>query len=128
MFLYFRILLVTLGDLASYLREASASPNDLSNAVEYIDLGEAAELNICQLGAIQIAADYEKLIDRGIRGSVIYAPTDEIYEGAKTMIATMISVCGDLPEGYRLTRTPLAIKDVPAFLQGDSAEAPRLVA
>ncbi len=97
-------------------------------AVEYIDLGEAAGLNICQLGALQISAAYEKLIDRGIQGSVIYAPSDEIYEAAKTMIATFVSVGGELPHGYRLTRTPLAIKDVPAYLLGDHLQEPRLVA
>ena len=96
--------------------------------LEYIDFGEAAGLNISQLGALQIASEYEKLIDRGIRGSVIHAPTDAIYEAAKTMIATLVSVGGERPEGYRLTRTPLAIRDVPAFLHSDSAEVSRLVA
>jgi len=120
--------LVTLADLAAYLREVSTLPNDLSTVLEYIDLGGATELNISQLGALQIAAHYEKLVDRGIQGSVIHAPSDKIYEAARTMIATFVSVGGDLPHGYRLTRTPLAIRDVRPYLCGVAAETRRLVA
>ena len=120
--------LVTLGDLNDYLAEVSSSPNNLGNAIEYIDFGEATDINICQLGALQIASSYEKLIDRGIRGSVIYAPSDRVYEAAKTMIATFVAVGGELPNGYRLTRTPVAIKDVPAYLLASPAFEPRLVA
>ena len=120
---------VTQGDLVGYFEEAASSSNDLSRAVEYLDLGEVAGLNICELGALQICAAYEKLRDRGIRGAVIYAPSDEIYEAAKTIVATFASVGGDLPQGYRLTRTPVAIGDVHAYLYGEeNALEPRLVA
>lgn len=120
--------MVTQWDLAGYLEEAAASPGDLSHAVEYLDLGEAADVNISQMGALQICAAYEKLRDRGIRGSVIYAPSEKIYETAKMMIATFASVGGELPMGYRLTRTPVAIRDVHALLFGEAALETRLVA
>lgn len=120
--------LVTLSDLTEYLGEISATPNDLSDTVEYLDLGQANDLNISQLGALQIARSYEKLIDRGIRGSVIYAPTDRVYQAAKTMIATFVAVGGELPHGYRLTRTPMAVGDVHAFLLRAEVMEIRLVA
>ena len=120
--------LVTLSDLTEYLGDVTATPNDLSNTIEYVDLGQATELNVSQLGALQIASSYERLIDRGIRGSVIYAPSDQVYEAAKTMIATFVAVAGDLPDGYRLTRTPLAIGEVHAFLLGSELMEIRLVA
>lgn len=119
---------VTQGDLVGYFEESAASPNDLSHAVEYLDLGEVAAINICELGALQICAAYEKLRDRGLQGSVVYAPSDQVYEAAKTMLATFAAVGGELPQGYRLSRTPVAIKDVHAFLFGEETIEPRLVA
>ena len=70
---------------------------------------------------------YEKLIARGLRGSVIYAPSDHLYEVAQTMFGTFDAIGGIFPDGYRLTRHPIAIRDVPVFLLGP-AEDVRLVA
>jgi hypothetical protein len=107
---------VGLGDIEEYQEELATLPNDLGKAIEYIDLSQATDITICPLGALQIARSFEKLMDRGLRGCVIHAPNDKCREVARMLISTFTSVCGDLPEGYRLTSTPLAIKDVRHFL------------
>ena len=119
--------IVTLGDYESYLAEVTAVPHNLRGAIEYVDLGQAAEVRICEHGALQVAHYYENLIARGLRGTVIHAATDALYEAAKTMVATFDAMGGILPDGYRLTRSPLAISEVPRFLLG-MPEEERLVA
>ena len=108
---------VTLDDLEHYLEEASLLPNDLRGAVEYLDLSEVLSLQVSYVGALQLAPWYERLIDRGIKGSVIYAPEEEIHELASTVIATCSLVGGGAPEGYRLSRTPVALRNVHHFLE-----------
>ena len=111
---------VTLVDLEQYLEEASQLPNDLRGAVEYLDLSEVLSLQISSVGALQLAPWYESLIDRGIRGSVIYTPDDELRELANTVIATCSMIGGGLPDGYRLTRSPVDLKDVHRYLEQGS--------
>ncbi len=111
---------VTLVDLEQYLEEASQLPNDLRGAVEYLDLSEVLSLQISSVGALQLAPWYESLIDRGIRGSVIYAPDDKLHELANTVIATCSMIGGGLPDGYRLTRSPVDLKDVHRYLEQGS--------
>ena len=113
---------VGLGDIGKYLEELATLPADLGKTIEYIDLGQVTDLVMCPLGALQIAHAYEKLIDRGLRGCVIYAPDKKSHETARMLISTFTSVCGDLPEGYRLTKTPLAIGDVRSYLHSHSQE------
>lgn len=108
--------IVTLVDLETYLQEASHLSNDLRGAVEYLDLSEALSMRISYVGALQLAPWYERLIDRGIRGSVIYAPSEDTYEVASTLISTCSIVGGGLPDGYRLSRTPVALRSVHHFL------------
>jgi len=84
--------------------------------VEYLDLHEALSMQISYMGALQLGPWYERLIDRGIRGSVIYAPTAETYSVASTIISTCAGVDGGLPDGYRLTHTPIALQHVHDFL------------
>lgn len=107
---------VGLGDIEEYIEEMATLPDDLGKTIEYLDLGQVTDLVICPLGALQIARAYEKLMDRGLRGCVIYAPDEKSRETARMLISTFTSVCGDLPEGYRLTKTPLAIGDVRSYL------------
>ena len=108
---------VTLDDLEHYLEEASLLPNDLRGAVEYLDLSEVLSLQVSYVGALQLAPWYERLIDRGIKGSVIYAPEEKIHELAGTVIATCSLVGGGPPEGYRLSRSPVALQNVHHFLE-----------
>jgi hypothetical protein len=104
--------------------EASQLPGDLRGAVEYLDLSEVITLQVSMVGALQLAPWYESLIDRGIRGSVIFAPDEEVYEIAETIIATCAQMGGGLPDGYRLTSTPVALTNVHHFLkQGPTLEA-----
>ena len=114
--------IVSLVDLESYLEEASHLPNDLRGAVEYLDLSETVSLNVSYMGALQLAPWYERLMDRGIRGSVIYAPNEEAYEVASTLISTCSIVGGGLPDGYRLSRTPIALRNVHHFLDQGAPE------
>ncbi len=108
---------VTLDDLEHYMADASRLPDDLRGAVEYLDLSEVITLQVSTVGALQLAPWYESLIDRGIRGSVIFAPDEEVYEIAETIIATCSMVGGGLPDGYRITDTPVALRNVHHFLE-----------
>ena len=119
--------IVTLGDFDRYLGEVTSVPHNLRGAIEHIDFGQAVEIRICEHGALQLAHFYEQLIARGLRGSVIHAPTDPLYEVAETMIRTFDMVGGILPDGYRITREPIAIENVPGFLLGHPEEE-RMVA
>ena len=116
---------VTLDDLEHYMADASRLPGDLRGAVEYLDLSEAITLQVSTVGALQLAPWYESLIDRGIRGSVIFAPDEEVYEIAETIIATCSIVGGGLPDGYRLTTSPVALRNVHHFLQQGSTSTKR---
>jgi hypothetical protein len=102
--------------METYLEGASHLPNDLRGAVEYLDLSESLSLQVSYVGALQLAPWYERLIDRGVRGSVIYAPNEEIYEVASTIIATCSMVGGGLPDGYHLSRTPIALRNMHHYL------------
>jgi len=114
---------VSLVDLECYLEEASRLPNDLRGAVEYLDLSEVLSMNVSYMGALQLAPWYERLIDRGIRGSVLYAPDEETYEVASTLISTCSTVGGGLPDGYRLSRSPIALRNVHYFLDQGTSDA-----
>ncbi|MFP6866580.1 MAG: hypothetical protein VCA35_11605 [Roseibacillus sp.] len=113
---------VSLVDMETYLEGASLLPNDLRGAVEYLDLSESLSVQVSYVGALQLAPSYERLIDRGIRGSVIYAPHEETYEIANTIIATCSIVGGGLPDGYRLSRTSIALRNVHHFLDQGSTD------
>tara|TARA_B100000927_G_scaffold139546_1_gene112648 strand:+ start:54 stop:485 length:432 start_codon:yes stop_codon:yes gene_type:complete len=114
---------VTLVDLELYLDRASRLPNDLRGAVEYLDLSEALSVQVSSVGALQLVPWYERLIDRGIRGSVIYVPAEEIQEVVNSIITSCSLIAGDLPDGYHLTSTPVALRNVHHFLdQANSAE------
>ncbi|MFP6880833.1 MAG: hypothetical protein VCA34_07780 [Roseibacillus sp.] len=113
---------VSLVDMETYLEGASLLPNDLRGSVEYLDLSETLSVQVSYVGALQLAPSYERLIDRGIRGSVIYAPHEETYEIANTIIATCSIVGGGLPDGYRLSRTPIALRNVHHFLDQGSTD------
>lgn len=116
--------LVSFGDLADVFEALSTLPADLGKTVQYIDFGEATEIQVSELGAIQMSRSYEKIMDRGLRGCVLYAPSETSYEAARMLISTFASVCGDLPDGYRLTKTPLAIGEVRGFLSNTAATIP----
>jgi hypothetical protein len=116
--------IVTLGDLEEYLDEAATLPNDLSKTIQYMDFEEATETILCSTGALQLCRSWEKLMDRGLRGSVVHAPDDASYEIARMLMGTFAAVCGSLPEGYRLTRTPVEIKNVRPFLHGVREQTP----
>ncbi len=109
---------VGLGDIEEYQEELATLPHDLGKTIEYIDLSQATDITICPLRALQIARSFEKFMDRGLRSCGIHAPNEKCHEVARMLISTFTSVCGDLPEGYRLSSTPLAIKDVLPFLHG----------
>ena len=119
---------VTLEDLESYMVRSARLPDNLRGSVEYLDLGEAVSLNVTPVGAMQLTPAYEGLIDRGIRGSVIYAPDDRIYEGARMLIATCAVIGGGLPDGYRLTRTPVPLQDLHCYLDGEHGMSRAMVA
>ena len=108
---------VTLVDLEHYLQRAAQIPNDLRGAVEYLDFSEALSVQVNSVGALQLVPWYEHLVDRGIRGSVIYAPNDQIFEVASTIMTNCALVLGGLPDGYRLSRTPVALRNVHHFLE-----------
>lgn len=114
--------IVTLADWERYLEQAATLPNDLRGAVEFVDLSEAVSVQVSYMGAMQLAPYYETFLDRGIRGSVIYVPDEELYEVASMIISTCSVVGGGLPDGYRLTTRPIPLHDVHRFLeQGDSS-------
>ena len=108
---------VTLDDLEHYLSEAARLPDDLRGAIEYLDLSEVITLQVSTVGALQLAPWYEALFDRGIRGSVIFAPDEEVHEIAETIISTCSMVSGGLPDGYCLTRQPIAPEEALQVLQ-----------
>lgn len=118
---------VTQGDLERYWEEVATLPDDLGKTIEYLDFSKASDLALCPLGALQLARFYEGLVDRGLRGCVICAPDRESFEKAGMLIDTLTDICGDLPEGYRLTKAPLPAAEVRSFLHG-SDEPARLVA
>ena len=114
--------IVSLVDLETYFEEAAQLPNDLRGSVECLDLSEAVALQVSYVGALQLAPWYERLIDRGVRGSVIYAPDEEVFQLAETIVSTCSLVGGGLPDGYRLTRTPVALRNVHHFLDQGGAD------
>jgi hypothetical protein len=60
---------------------------------------------------------------------VIYAPGEETYAVASMIIATCSIVGGGLPDGYRLTRTAIRLRDVHNFLDqgvGDEVASARV--
>lgn len=116
---------VTLDDLEHYMAEAAQLPDDLRGAVEYLDLSEVITLQISAVGALQLAPWYERLIDRGIRGSIIFAPDEEVYEIAETIISTCSMVGGGLPDGYLLTRASVSLPAAHHLLCGVNSSRPQ---
>ena len=47
---------------------------------------------------------------------MIYAPDEEVFELAETIVSTCSLVGGGLPDGYRLSRSPVALRNVHHFL------------
>ena len=120
---------VTLAELEDLFRSAANLPDSLEGVVEYLDLSEALALQMTAVGALQLASFYERLLDRGLRGLVIYAPDPETYALASTIAATCSIAGGGVAGGFRLTPTPIPLHEVHRALEpGPDAESPVLVA
>lgn len=107
---------VSIDDFVDCFRRLNALPGDLSDTIEYIDLGEASFLSISHQGALQLATEYEALLERGLRGIIIYAPGDNTYRTVRMIMTTLASIVGELPAGFRLVRTPVSLPDLRNFL------------
>ena len=113
---------VSIDDFVDCFRRLNALPVDLSDTVEYIDLGEASYLSISHQGALQLATEYETLRERGLRGIVIYAPGENTHATVKMIMSTLASIVGDLPKGFRLVRTPVSPSELRSLLTSTPPE------
>ena len=108
---------VSIDEFVDCFRRLNALPGDLTDTIEYIDLGEASFLSISHQGALQLAAEYEHLLDRGLRGIVVYAPGDNTHSTVTMIMTTLASIVGELPSGFRIVRTPVALSKLREYLQ-----------
>ena len=108
---------VSIDDFVDCFRRLNALPGDLSDTVEYIDLGEASYLSISHQGALQLATEYESLRDRGLRAIVIYAPGDNTHQTVSMIMSTLASIVGELPSGFRIVRSPVSHSELRNFLK-----------
>ena len=113
---------VSIDDLVDCFRRLNALPGDLSDTVEYLDLGEASFLSVSHQGALQLATEYEALLERGLRGIVIYAPGDNTNATVRMIMTTLAGIVGELPAGFRLVRTPVSHAKLREFLATTSPD------
>jgi hypothetical protein len=108
--------IVSLTDLLEYGREVLALPDDLTGAVEYVDLSAATDIAVTYQSAQQMIDIYKGWMERGIAGSVLYAPSDLCYGLARMISSVISSVSGIKDGGALVTRTPISPEDLRAWL------------
>lgn len=113
---------VTIGDALEYFEELANMPTDLTGCVEYCDFSEVTSLHVCEYGAMQLAAAYERVLDRGVLGVVVHVTSENVRLVADMLIFTFSEVCGGFKEGYRIARRPVPAAEIHAFLRADSGK------
>lgn len=108
---------VTLDDLADCFERLDALPGDLSDSVQYLDLSEASTLVVSHTGAMQLGTVYEKLLARGIRGIVIFAPAEQVAERVGMIMNTLSELIAPFQDGFYIIRAPMAAAEVPAYIK-----------
>jgi hypothetical protein len=99
---------VSLQELMAYGDDILGLQEDLSGAIEYVDFSNASDIAVTYKTARQMVEKYKGWASLGIRGSVIFAPSDLCY-GIARMIGSVIAAVARNPEaGAHVTRTPLS--------------------
>jgi hypothetical protein len=99
---------VSLTDLLEYGMQVLKTKEDLSGAVEYVDLSEAIDIAVSYNSASNMIEIYKQWISRGVKGSVLYAPSDFCYAMARMIGAVISSVMGKPDRGPLVVRTPVS--------------------
>lgn len=107
---------VSLDDLADCFERMDALPGNLSQSVQYLDLSEASALVISHTGALQLGTVYEKILNKGIRGLVIFAPAEQVAEKISMIISTLSDIIGPFPDGFHLVRAHMPASEVSGFI------------
>ena len=107
---------VSLGDAFAYYDALAHMPTDLKGCVDYLDLNEVTQFAVSEKGAVQLAAAYEQVLKRGLRGAVVYVTSSEVQESLEMLLFTFSEVCGRLPEGYRISPEPVPAAKLHEFL------------
>ncbi len=80
---------VSMDELIVYGRNVLNLDGDLKGAVEYVDLSQATDVELTYLSAKSMLSTYRKWMERGVKGSVFYVPSDLSY-GLVCMIRAVL--------------------------------------
>ena len=107
---------ISLNDLMVYGRKVLEIPDDLHGAIEYVDFSEAKDIAVSFQSAQLMIDVYKQWMERGIIGSVLFAPTDFCYGMARMIGAALSTVSGNPASGAFVTRTPIAPENLRLWL------------
>jgi len=110
--------IVSLDDLLRYGKEVLNMDEDLTGSVEYVDLSEATDITVSYHSAQQMLNIYQGWMERGIKASILYTPSDFSYGIARMISAVLSSVAGISPGGPLITRTPIPPENLKSWLAG----------
>ena len=103
---------VSIDDLLSCFQRLATLPGNLTDSIQYLDLSEAKAIAISSTGAMQLGAAYEDLLDRGLRGMVIFAPDEDVAGTAGMIMSTLADLIGSFPDGFYVIRAAMPASDV----------------
>jgi len=108
--------IISLDDVLQYGRNVLEQPHDLKETIEYIDLSEAKDVAVSYQSAQQMLSIYQQWMERGVIGSVVYAPNDVCYGMARMISVVLSSVAGGPVRGHILSRTPIRPENLRSWL------------
>lgn|GEM_PF-827072 len=114
---------VSIDDLLHCFEHLATLPGNLDGSVQYLDLSEASTIMVSESGAVQLGKVYEDLLDRGLRGMVIFAPDEEVAGKAGMIMTTLAELSGDFPDGFYIIRAPMPAEKVRAHLAKTQADS-----
>ncbi len=107
---------ISLDDILQYGISVLELPHDLKETIEYIDLSETKDVAVSYQSAQRMLSLYTRWMERGVIGSVAYAPNDACY-GMARMISVVLSTVARGPvRGHILSRTPIRPEDLRSWL------------
>lgn len=111
--------LVSLHDLLEYGNKVLEIEHDLTGVIEYVDFSQATDIAVSYHSAQQMLDIYKKWMARGIRGSVLYAPSDLCFGLTRMISAVISSVAGIAVNAPLVTRSPLSPENLKSLFRNE---------
>ncbi len=107
--------IVTLNDLLDYGENILQLESDLNGATEYVNFENVEDISVTYQTAKRMLSVYGKWVQRGVKGSIIYAPGTINYGMARMIGAVLSSVMNVDSGGPEIIQRPLKSEEIKKY-------------